>query len=99
MTTIQTGADGADRRAQIERTLADYPNLSGERLDDLIAWFDKEATALDVATIASNPAIVEPYRRFRADHVDPMTGKDILRGALFAAVIALVVVLIVWRAI
>lgn len=99
MTTIQGGAPSADRRAQIERMLADYPNLDDERLGDLISWFRKEASALDVATIASNPAIVQPYRRFCADHIDPISGRDMLRGTLFAAAMILVVVLIAWRAI
>lgn len=95
MTTMQ---DGAERRAQIERALADYPNLSGERLAETIRWFRKEATALDVAMVASEPAIAEPYRQFRADHLDGLTGNDYLRGLLFAALVSAIVLVIIWRA-
>lgn len=98
MTTIQDGAVGADRRVQIERTLADYPHIDSDRLENLIAWFRKEATALDVAMVASNPDINGPYRQFRADHIDGLTGKDYLRGILFASVISAIVILIIWRA-
>ena len=98
MTNLHEGAVGAARRAHMEAALADYPELSPERLEEVITWFRKEASALDVAMIASNAAIAEPYRRFRADHIDPLTGGDVLRGILFAAAIAAAIFLIVWRA-
>lgn len=98
MKTLQDGAASADRRAQIERTLADYPDLGEDSLGELIAWFRKEASALDVAMVASNPEIAESYRRFRADHIDRLTGNDILRGILFAVAIGAIVLLIIWRA-
>ncbi len=98
MTTVQDGAFSADRRAQIERTLAHYPDLSDAALGDLLAWFRHEATALDVAMVASNPDILAPYRQFRADHIDRLTAKDILRGILFAAAMSAIALLIIWRA-
>jgi hypothetical protein len=98
MTQSHDGAPAAERRAQIEAALAEYPHISDERLTSLIAWFRKEASALDVATLASNEAIAEPYRRFRADHIDPLTGKDIAKGLLFAAVVGAIIFLIIWRA-
>jgi hypothetical protein len=97
MTTLQDGAAGADRRAQIESTLAHYPNLSDERLGELIHWFRKEASALDVAMVASNAEIAEPYRRFRAEHIDPLTGKDVVRAIIFASLVSMVILVIVWR--
>lgn len=98
MTTFQDGAASAERRAQIERRLADYPNLAEDSLAEVIAWFRNEASALDVAMVASNPEIAEPYRRFRADHIDRLTPKDLLRGILFAAVVGAIVLSIIWRA-
>lgn len=89
---------GAARRAQIEAALAEYPHIEAERLDALLVWFRKEASALDVAMLASNQAIAAPYARFRADHIDPFKGRDIVRGVLFAAVIVAVIAAIVWRA-
>lgn len=93
----QAGAESA-RRAQIEATLADYPHLSGERLDELIHWFRHEASALDVGHVASNEAIAERYRRFRADHIDPVKGRDIFRGLMFLAFVSAVFLMIIWRA-
>lgn len=98
MTQSQDGAPGADRRAVIEAALADYPHLTDETLADVIAWFRKEASAHDVAMVASNAAITEPYRRFRADHIDRLTGKDLMRGMLFAAIAGVIVLVIIWRA-
>jgi hypothetical protein len=85
MTQSHDGAAGADRRAHIERTLAAYPHIDEQQLAALITWFDKEATAFDVAQLASNAAIAEPYRRLRAEHIDRLRGRDIVNGLLFAA--------------
>ena len=98
MTHSHDGAAGAERRAHIEATLADYPHLSAERLAELLHWYRTEATALDVALVASNERISAPYARFRADHIDPLKGRDVLRGILFAGVVVLLIALIVWRA-
>ena len=88
--------DGAARRVQIEVALADYPDLDKDRLADVIRWFRKEASALDVATLASNEAIAEPYRRFRAEHIDPLNGSDMMKGMLFAAIVGGGVFLLAW---
>lgn len=98
MTTLQDGAASADRRVRIERVLADYPRLADDQIGELIHWFRKEATALDVAMVASNPDVADRYRQFRADHIDGLTGNDILRGLLFASVISAIVLVIIWRA-
>lgn len=98
MSQATTDAVGIDRRADIEAALAQYPHISEDRLDQLIAWFRKEASAHDVALVASNAAIAEPYRRFRADHIDPLTSMDIVRAVLFATAVGLLIVLILWRA-
>ncbi|MFA7601406.1 MAG: hypothetical protein WCY29_00235 [Novosphingobium sp.] len=90
--------DGTARRAVIEAALAEYPDLTSETLADVIAWFRKEASAYDVAMVASNAAIAERYRRFRADHIDRLTIKDLMKGVAFAAAIAVIGVLIIWRA-
>lgn len=86
------------RRAQIEAALADYPHLSEDRIAAIKAWFQKEASALDVAMIASNERITESYRRFRADHIDRLTARDIIRAILFVTAVCAVIALILWRA-
>ena len=97
MNTKAEGAPGAARRAQIEATLADYPNLGPERLEDLLTWFRKEASALDVAMVASNPAIAEPYARFRAEHIDAFSAKDAMRITLVAVAVGIVILMIAWQ--
>jgi|EndMetStandDraft_8_1072994.scaffolds.fasta_scaffold153742_4 hypothetical protein len=90
--------DGAVRRAQIEAALAQYPDLERHRLEELIHWFRKEASARDVAMIACNEAVLEPYRRFRADHIDPLTARDAIRVVAILAAVGLAILLIAWRA-
>lgn len=95
--SIHTG-DLAARRARIEKLLAQYPHVEGNRLDELLHWFKKEASALDVALLASNERLAEPYRRFREDHLDPLRGKDVFRGILLLAAVGAVILFIAWRA-
>ena len=97
MSNSQDSVAGATRRAQVEAALADYPHLSEDRLASLIGWLRKEASALDVATVASNEALAEAYRRFRADHIDRVTGKDVMRGLLALAFMGAVILIIVWQ--
>ena len=88
----------AARRGEIEAMLARYPHLSPEAVADLSEWFAKEASSLDIGLIACNEAIAEPYRAFRADHVDPLKGRDWLRGLAFVAVILAIMAGLFWRA-
>ena len=99
MTTSQTIAPGPMRRAQVEAALADYPHISEDRLAALIGWFRNEASALDVATVASNERIADPYRRFRADHIDSFKGKDVMKVMIALSVVAAIILFIAWRAI
>jgi hypothetical protein len=99
MATVTDGATSAARRAQMEDALAEYPHLNLARLNELIDWFKREATALDIGMIASNEAIAEPYRKFRADHIDPMTARDMTNGMLFATAIGVAIFLLIWSAI
>ncbi len=71
--------------SRIEALLAAYPEVSADDLEDLRRWFAREASALDVAMIASNQGIGNGYRRFRAEHVDPLTLVDVARAVMFAA--------------
>jgi hypothetical protein len=91
-------ATGVDRRAQMEAALAEYPHLSEDRLAALIAWVVRDASARDLSILASNEALAEPYRRFRADHIDTLTGKDIAKALGMAALLAAVTCSVVWRA-
>ncbi|MFC3173045.1 hypothetical protein ACFOD9_02140 [Novosphingobium bradum] len=88
----------AVRRGEIEAMLARYPHLAPEAIAELTDWFTSEASALDVGLIASNEAIAAPYRAFRAAHVDPLRGRDWLRGLGFAAIIVVIGAALFWRA-
>lgn len=92
--TELTDGNRAVRRACIERTLADYPEIEKEDLAEVLHWFRKEASALDVALLASSQDIADAYRRLRADHLDRMTLGDVTRATLFVAASAAVIVLI-----
>jgi hypothetical protein len=88
----------AARRGEIEAMLARYPHLSPEAVAELTQWFATKASSLDIGLIACNDDIAEPYRAFRADHVDPLRGRDWLRGIAFVGVILAIMAVLFWRA-
>lgn len=96
--TEKTEAARARRRAGIEAALARYPHLPPEGLKELTDYFATEASALDVGLIASNEAIAGPYRRFRAEQIDPLRPRDWLYGGLFMLAVAAVIGALLWRA-
>lgn len=79
--------DDASRRAHIETLLAAYPNVDHEETTLLVRWFRKEASALDVGLIASDPALGDPYRRFKTDHLDRLSGADLVRAFVFVSIL------------
>lgn len=91
--TIASAVDA--RRAHVEALLTAYPDVTPEEHALLITWFKREASALDVALVASNTAAERGYRQFRAEHVDRFTVKEMVRALVFAAVLAALVLLAV----
>ncbi|MFN4037934.1 MAG: hypothetical protein ACK4IB_01240 [Erythrobacter sp.] len=78
------------RRDRIIILLAKYPGLDDDELADLLHWFKKEASALDVGLIASDPHLQAPYEGVKKDHLDRMNGADLfwivmLIGGVFVA--------------
>lgn len=98
MTDPQPGAAGADGRLRAEALLAAYPDLTPHDLAALQRWFTAEASALDVAMVASNDRIAGAYRAFRAVHVDRFTAADLLRAAAFLLAVGAVIAALLWRA-
>ena len=86
------------RRSHIEALIGDYPQISDQETALVKRWFESQASALDVAQLASNPAIAEPYRRFRADHLDKLGMKDAAKAAIFVALVLAGLAIIMWRA-
>ena len=53
----------AARWAHIEALFAAYPDIPAGDIDDLLHWFDQEASAYDVAMMAKAiPRAVKPIR-------------------------------------
>lgn len=82
-------------RAQVEGVLGRYPNIDPSETQELVRWF-REASALDVAMVASNEGIRDAYAQFRRDHVDRFKLRDIALAIGFAVLCALVVAGIVY---
>jgi len=91
------GTTGADRRAHIESELARYPHVDAETLADLLHWFRKEASALDVGMIASDPKLSAAYQKFKADHIDRFRGADLFWAAVFIMVVVGSIGLMIWN--
>jgi len=97
MTTNEMGApSGADATARAAALLQRYPELSSEELGALRKWFRKDASALDIGTLASDQNIAASYMRFRKEHIDKFGPKDLL---ILVVALAVVAGLIAWIAV
>ena len=96
MQTATSGVlPGTDRFDYAEDLITRYPNITDAEVKDLKRWFKKEASAFDVASLASKESIHSRYTAFRAEHVDRFTAKDY---AVAALVIALAIAGILYMA-
>ena len=69
-------ADPSARFDAIEKLLNLYPDVSDEQLADMKLWFKRQASAFEVASLASkNPTA---YEKFRNDHVDKFSKFDLV---------------------
>lgn len=84
--TFQMGGDRAvtDRFDEIEAILLRYPDIDDTELADLKRWFSKEASALEVASLASKDTLRRPYDEFRAAHIDKLGVVEIVLTVLVA---------------
>jgi len=86
---------GEDRagRARAEELFLRYPQLDRTELAELLQWHRREASAMDVALIASNERLRRRYEAFHARHIQPFNWKEkLVTAALGSAVIALLAV-------
>ena len=88
---------GYDRREtqhpRIEALLSAYPRLSADEMEELLRWFQDQASAFDVATVASSPSVAGKYRAFHDAHIEPLTRRELawsiaIAGALIALLVA-----------
>lgn len=96
-TTIDAVAEG-DRRAEVQRALVRYPYIEYDELVDLLHWFRKEASALDVGLLVSEPGLAEPYERFKSEHLNRVRGADLFWAAVFMMLFGAIFALMVWSA-
>lgn len=57
-----------ERRGMMEWMIGRYPDLDSEELDEVLRYLRKEASAQDVALIASNEQIYPRYRQLARDY-------------------------------
>lgn len=77
-----------DPRARATALLARYPDLSAQELQELEHWFRKEATALDMGMLASEPRVAAQLRAYRKAHHERFTMRDMAVAAIFLAIAA-----------
>lgn len=82
MTKLTEGTAGAENPARIAAALADYPHIDAAALADLLRWFRKEASALEVGMIASDPALSAQYQLLKRDHLSRFTRNDMIAATL-----------------
>ena len=79
------GETSPDRRARIERLVARYPELDADELAQLVHWYRREASAMDVALLASNEALTDRFGAFCRVHVAPFNWREKTITALLSA--------------
>ena len=83
-----------NRFDEVEAILARYPHIEEHELRELQSWFRREASAFEVASLASKESLQSQYVQFRADHIDRFTGRDALAVLVVAGLIGAIVVAI-----
>lgn len=76
-----------DRFDRIEAILLRYPDIDEAELADLKRWFGKEASAFEVASLASKDNVQRQYGEFRRTHIDRLTPMELVLGALVVVVL------------
>jgi hypothetical protein len=85
--------ESRDRRLRAEELLLRYPQLDRPEVAELLQWYRREASAMDVALVASNDRVRPHFEAFHARHIQPFGWKDkLITGALGSAIIALLAV-------
>lgn len=80
---LERGSTRDDRRACAKALLARYPDLPSDQLDDLLRWFRKEASALDVGLISMDDEVSQQYALLKRDELDRFAMPDIVFMLLF----------------
>ena len=79
-----------EKRARAEEALARYPELDPDELSRLLHWYRHEASAMDVALLASDEALRERFQAFHTTHIAPYSWREkAITAALGAGVLGL----------
>ena len=84
---FERGLTRADRRACAKALLARYPDLPCDQRDNLLRWFRREASALDVGLISMDEELAHQYASLKRDELDRFTMRDIVFMLVFWATI------------
>ncbi|MFW2448835.1 MAG: hypothetical protein ACN4E6_16055 [Qipengyuania pacifica] len=88
---LERGAVRDEKRASAKALLARYPDLPNDQGDDLLRWFRKDASALDVALISMDDEISHQYKMLKRDELDRFTVRDfIFMLAFWATIFAII---------
>ncbi|MCV0386081.1 MAG: hypothetical protein K5821_06570 [Nitrobacter sp.] len=82
-TEMQRGAIRDERRAYVKALLTRYPDLPSDQRDDLLRWFRREASALDVGLISMGDEVSQQYTLLKRDELDRFAMPDIVFMLLF----------------
>lgn len=92
MQTTSSGAlPGTDRFDYVESLITRYPDTTEAEVQDLKKWFIKEASAFEVASLASKESIHANYAAFRAEHIDVFKAKDYAVATVAIAIAAAII--------
>jgi hypothetical protein len=86
---------GEDRgtRTRAEAILARYPHLEPDELQELLFWYRRQASAMDVALVAGNARVAEAYQSFYRDHLKRFSWKErLVTGVLASGVVGLLAI-------
>ena len=82
-----------DKRTKAEALLRRYPELDRSELAELLHWYRREASAMDVALLASDEGLRRRFDAFHEKHIKPFNWKEkLVTVALGSGIIALLVV-------
>lgn len=82
MNTEVAGRSGpTDRYDRAATILRAYPEIDPAELLELTEWF-RNASAMDVANLASNDSIAANYELFRKQHIDRFSVRDFVMATI-----------------
>lgn len=86
------------RRNEMASLLPRYPDLDSDELVELLRWFNKDASALDVGLISGEPHLKAAYAAIKKDHLDRVNGANLFWMIMLVGGGFIAMALLVWSA-